>query len=262
MTKIAILSDTHGNLPAFEAVVREVETSGADSIVFLGDIVGYGASPAQCVALVRKLGGHCVMGNHDEAIETVRQPGFQFRDPDWRKCRYLAPLAHAAKELDDDQAAWLAALPYTTVLPGAVAAHGSLDRPMAFNYIQDAGSALPTLELLRERDTEGMVGFFGHTHETGIFSDRDELLDWRDDSRVQIPACLACAVTVGAVGQSRHPTDRRACWVLWDPEERVVEFRKTEYQRLQAAQDIVKAGLPMESAGRLLTDQEMAFLES
>jgi predicted phosphodiesterase len=262
MSRIAILSDIHGNLPAFKAVLRDVQQSGATSLVFLGDIVGYGASPAQCVALVRKLGGHCVMGNHDEVIDVVRKPGFAFRDRAWKKCGYQAGLAHAAKDLDDDQAAWLAALPFTTVLPGAIAAHGSLDRPMAFNYIQDAASALPTLELLRERDTEGMVGFFGHTHETGVFSDRDELLEWHDDSRVQIPACLACAVTVGAVGQPRHPTDRRACWVLWDPDERVVEFHKTEYQRLQAAQDIGRAGLPMESAGRLLTDAEMTFLES
>jgi predicted phosphodiesterase len=259
MTKIAILSDIHGNLPAFEAVLREVGTSGAYSIVFLGDIVGYGASPAECVALVRKLGGHCVMGNHDEAIETVRRPGFQFRDPDWRKCRYLAPLAHAAKELDDDQAAWLAALPYTTTLPGASAAHASLYQPQAFPFISDAASALPTLELLRER--EAKVGFFGHTHDTGIFSDRDGLLEWLDDSRVQIPACLACAVMVGAVGQPRHPTDRRACWVLWDPEERVVEFRKTEYSRLQAELAMVRAGLPVEAVGRLLTDEEIALLE-
>jgi hypothetical protein len=155
MSKIAILSDIHGNLPAFKAVLREIQQSRATSVVFLGDIVGYGASPAQCVALVRKLGGHSVMGNHDEVIEAVRKPGFAFRDRAWKKCGYQAGLAHAAKDLDDDQAAWLAALPYTTTLPGAVAAHGSLDRPMAFNYIQDAGSALPTLELLRERDTEG-----------------------------------------------------------------------------------------------------------
>ena len=259
MSKIAILSDIHGNLPAFEAVVREVETSGADNIVFLGDIVGYGASPAECVALVRKLGGHCVMGNHDEAIATVRQPGFQFRDPDWRACRYLAPLAHAAKELDDDQAAWLAALPYTTTLPGASAAHASLHQPQAFPFINDPASALPTLELLRERETK--VGFFGHTHDTGIFSDRDGLLEWLDDSRVQIPACLACAVMVGAVGQPRHPSDRRACWVLWDPDERVVEFRKTEYSRLRAELDMVRAGLPVEAVGRLLTDEEIALLE-
>jgi hypothetical protein len=63
----------------------------------------------------------------------------------------LAPLAHAAKELDDDQAAWLASLPYTTTLPGASAAHASLYQPQAFPFISDAASALPTLELLRER---------------------------------------------------------------------------------------------------------------
>ena len=62
------------------------------------------------------------------------------------------------------------------------------------------------------------------------------------------------------MGQPRHPTDRRACWVLWDLGEHVVEFRKIEYQRLQAAQDIARAGLPMESAGRLLTDQESAAI--
>ena len=259
MSKIAILSDIHGNLPAFEAVVRDAQQNGAERFVFLGDVVGYGASPAKCVTLARKLGGHCVMGNHDETIETVRQPGFQFRDPDWRNCRYLAPLAHAAKELDDEQAAWLAALPYTTTLPGANAAHASLYQPQAFPFIHDAASALPTLELLRERKDK--VGFFGHTHETGIFSDRDELLEWLDVSRVKIPACLACAVMVGAVGQPRHPTDYRACWVLWDPDERVVEFRKTQYSGLQAELDRVRAGLSVEAAGKLLTDGEGALLE-
>ena len=60
---------------------------------------------------------------------------------------------------------------------------------------------------------------------------------------------------------TRHPTDR-ACWVLWDPEERVVEFRKTEYSRLQAELDMVRAGLPVEAVGRLLTGGEIALLES
>jgi hypothetical protein len=105
---------------------------------------------------------------------------------------------------------------------------------------------MPTLELLRER--EAKVGFFGHTHETGIFSDRDALLEWLDESRVQIPACLACAVMVGAVGQPRHPTDHRACWVLWDPDEGVVEFRRTEYSGLQAELGMARAGLPVKAA--------------
>jgi len=67
-------------------------------------------------------------------------------------------------------------------------------------------------------------------------------------------------VMVGAVGQPRHDTDRRAAWVLWDSADRVVEFRKTEYNRIVAAQQLVKAGLPIGSALRLLTDLEWQLL--
>jgi hypothetical protein len=63
MSEIAILSVIHANLPTLEVVLRDVAQCGADRVVFLGDIVGYGASPAECVDLVRKLGGECVMGN-------------------------------------------------------------------------------------------------------------------------------------------------------------------------------------------------------
>jgi hypothetical protein len=64
-----------------------------------------------------------------------------------------------------------------------------------------AASALPTLELLCER--EDKIGFFGHTHEPDILSDRDGLLDWLGESRVKKPAGLACAVMVGAVGKGK-----------------------------------------------------------
>lgn len=258
MGKIAILSDIHANLPALKAVLRDVQQSGADRIIFLGDIVGYGASPAECVDWVRKLGGVCVMGNHDAEIRAVRKRGCSFRDPDWKKCGYQAGLAHAAECPDASQAEWLAALPFTLKIPAAFAAHGSLAEPESFDYIEDSESAEPTLEILRKEKTK--VAFFGHTHVPAIFADGGEALDWLDETRVRIPPGVACAVTVGAVGQPRHRSDMRAAWVLWDPDESVVDFRKTDYPRLQAAKDIATAGLPMESALRLLTDDEAAFL--
>ena len=260
MSKIAILSDIHSNLPAFKAVLCDVQASGAERIVFLGDIVGYGASPAECVDMVRNLGGCCVMGNHDVEIRNVRRRGYSFRDPAWKNCGYQAGLAHSAKCLDAAQAEWLAALPFSMKIPAAVVAHASLNEPEAFYYIENAESAEPTLAILREEKIK--VGFFGHTHVADIFAEDGEALEWLDGTRMHIPSGLACAVTVGAVGQPRHETDRRAAWVLWDPTEAVVEFRKTEYNRLKAAQDIVKAGLPLESAMRLLTDEETAFLSS
>ena len=258
MSKIALLSDIHANLPAFEAVLGDVRASGAEQIVFLGDLVGYGASPAACVALVRTLGGACVMGNHDVEIRNVRKRGCTFRDPAWPQSGYLAGLAHAARCLDVAQAEWLAALPYHLKIPGAHVAHASLDVPEAFASIEDAASAGPTLAILRQEKLK--VGFFGHTHLTGIFADVPEALEWLDPARVKIPKGMACAVTVGSVGQPLHPSDRRAAWALWAPEAGVVEYRKTPYSSLQAAREIVAAGLPLESALKLLTDDEMAVL--
>lgn len=261
MGKIAILSDIHSNLPALTPVLRDVQTSGAERIVFLGDIVGYGASPAECVEWVRKLGGGCVMGNHEEAMGLLLRRGRINLDRERPQDDYRAGIVHSAKSINDELAKWLAGLPYELSIPGARVSHASLDEPAAWNYISDTATAEPTLKILR-RDRHSRLGFFGHTHVQGIFPDASASLEWLDKTRVRIPAGLACAVTVGAVGQPRHDTDRRAAWVLWDPAAGVVEFRKTDYNRIEAAQQIVKAGLPMESALRLLTVQELAFLES
>lgn len=258
MPTVAILSDIHANLQALEAVLEDVNPSGAVSIVFLGDIVGYGASPAECVKLVRGLGGACVMGNHDVEIDAVRRRGCTFRDPNWKQSCYHAGLAHAGRCLDADQAHWLAGLPFRMTLPGAVAAHGSLDEPEAFNCIKDAASAEPTLEILRKEKFK--VGFFGHTHVQGIFAEDADALEWLEVNRVRIPDGLACAVTVGAVGRPYDDDQCRAAWVLWDSESGVVEFRKTDYNRIQAAHDILRAGLPVESAMEMLTAEEFADL--
>lgn len=259
MERIAILSDIHANFPAFKAVLRDVRESGADQIVFLGDIVGYGASPAECVALVRELGGICVMGNHDVVIRSIRERRSGFADPDWTTCGYQAGLAHAAKQLSPDQAKWLDGLPLHQMIDGAWIAHGSFHQPGNFNYIEDAASARPTLQALQKERVN--MGFFGHTHLPNIFTDDSAGLEWIDGKSVRIPSGVSCAVTVGSVGQPRHRTDRRASWVLWKPSERVVEFRVTDYDRIMAANDIVMAGLPIGSALRLLSGEEAkAFL--
>lgn len=88
-----------------------------------------------------------------------------------------------------------------------------------------------------------------------MFPDSCGEIEWLDNMRFHIPTDVPCAVMFGSVGQPLHETDLRAAWVLWDPVARVVEFRKTEYDRLQAAQNIVNAGLPLESAGHLLNRQ-------
>src|SRR5215218_5238699 len=66
--RIALLSDVHGNLPAFEAVLADVDAGGAEAIWCLGDLVGYGAQPDECVELARARCDLCLAGNHDLVV--------------------------------------------------------------------------------------------------------------------------------------------------------------------------------------------------
>ena len=168
MNKIAILSDIHANLPALEAVLCDVEQCGAGRIVFLGDIIGYGASPAECVRLVRGLGGHCVKGNHDFEMGIYRKRRYLGEDALRNEEGFIAGLIHAARTLPEQDADWLAKLPFTDIIKGAYVAHGSLDDQEAFDYIDDAETAKDTLELLARKKYK--IGFFGHTHQPIIFN--------------------------------------------------------------------------------------------
>lgn len=255
---IAIPSDIHANLPALRAVLREVQSSGATQVAVLGDIVGYGASPAECIDWCLRVGATCVMGNHDLEAVKVRETGSDSLQHGWERSGYLAGVAHAAKALSPGQAAWLAALPYAKPIRGGVIAHASLDDPEAFGYIVNYEHALPCLQLLAAQ--EHKVGFFGHTHQQEVFHHPSTRLNWEDPGTFTVPADQPCVIMAGSVGQPRSPTDRRASWVLWDPETRRVQLRQTEYPRLQAAQDIAQAGLPAQSALRLLSPGEVSAL--
>ena len=258
MESIALITDIHANLPAFKNVLRDVQESGVTEIVFLGDIVGYGGSPAECVHLVRALGGKCVMGNHDFEMGKYRKHRYLTGDSVRNEDGYIAGLILAARTLPEQDADWLAKLPYTDTIKEAHVAHGSLDDPEAFDYILGVKSAKNTLAILAKKKHK--IGFFGHTHRPGVFSEDDVQLEWINETTVRIPEGLACAVTVGSCGKPRTPDDLRACWALWKPVERVVEFKRTEYSRLHAAKDIAKAGLPLESAARLLNDSEYSVV--
>lgn len=190
------------------------------------------------------------MGNHDFAIKRVRLRGRLGMYVGWEKSLYFAGLVHAAEALDFERASWLERLPYTLRIPDAIAAHANLHEPESFDSITDAVSAAPTLRKLMGESSK--TGFFGHTHVQQVFSGSSNDTQWLDNMRFHIPEKVPCAVMVGSIGQPLHETDLRGAWVLWDPAERVVELRKTKYNRLRAAMEIISAGLPLESAYRLL----------
>ena len=252
MPKIAILSDVHSNLPAFVAVLEDVRKSGITEIYCGGDTVGYAAEPDECVSLLRHHGGRSVLGNHDYYTNAV------IANPDnippreiWTENPVWAGVVHSARALGDDNARWLAQLPGFLKIPGGILSHASLHFPEQWPYLHSSGDAAPTLDILEKSGDH--VGFFGHTHQQTYFSHRsaDAMVKRLGFSKVLIPEGVACAVLVGSVGQPREE-DTRAAWVTWDPDTRIVEFRKTDYDALKAAQKILDVGLPPSSATRLL----------
>lgn len=260
MNKIAILSDIHGNLPALKAVLREVAASGANQIAVLGDIVGYGASPAECVELCGSLSAIAVLGNHELSVLALRSKDFGELGPGWEKSGFLAGYVHAAAALDEDQADWLSKLPYTRPVEGALIGHACLSDPQEFPRLTSYDEAMASLEVLAGHESK--VGFLGHTHAQEIFHHPEAGIDWESENCFTVPESEDCVVMVGSVGQPRDENDKRAAWAIWEPEERRVHLMKTDYNRISAAQQIVEANLPLESALRILNADELSLLTS
>ena len=237
---IAIISDIHGNFAALEAVVKDLDDLGCSAIYCLGDTVGYGGSPNQCVNLLRSRGVTCIMGNHDAVAAGLESPD------DFIAEARLA-VNWTASALTAANTAFLRGLPERLVTDqGALLVHGAPDDRDHYLF-EDNEMIAATLEL---RDSgEALMCFFGHTHlpslvgEDGVYEP--------DESRFELAADHAWLINPGSVGQPRDG-DPRASYAVWRPESREIEFRRVVYDIGRAQGRIVKAGLPEWLAERLL----------
>jgi predicted phosphodiesterase len=246
--RILVLSDIHANLEALDACL-----SGApsfDTVVNLGDIVGYGASPNEVTDRSRDLGKIFVRGNHDKAAT-----GLIDLDE-------FNPMAGAAaiwtrNELTPENLNWLRALPHGPLFPVDIPpiqlVHGSPNDED--EYVVSLGDALAPLIALTVPIT-----FFGHTHLQGGFFANGSVADgFRPEYRtvgqpesvpLQLKSSTRYLINPGSVGQPRDG-DWRAAFALYDTDAQVIHFHRTPYN-LKSAQDrIFAAKLPPRLATRL-----------
>ena len=128
---LAIFSDIHANLPALRAVLADMEGQGITGRFCLGDVVGYGGSPAACLELLRDEGIPCLKGNHDAAVTHGNEAGGVIKRMwDWTE-----------KQLDADQRNWLAERPLVFEEPAFQAVHAMLPMPENWNYVLNASDA-------------------------------------------------------------------------------------------------------------------------
>lgn len=240
--RYGIFSDVHSNLEAFEAVLEVYKKENIDKYLCVGDIVGYGANPDECIQLVKGLNCVCVAGNHD--VSTY----------DLDITKNFTDIARIAAEWTFDKISefnkdYLRSLKYTYEEEDLILVHASLDRPEEFFYIENSSDA-------RDNFTyqERQLCFVGHSHAPLIFRQSDEDIELLNSFKIKIDEFSKYLVNVGSVGQPRD-RDNRAAYCVFDTEEKTVEIKRIGYNILPAAEKILKAGLPARLAERLFEGQ-------
>jgi len=250
MQSIAVISDIHANLPALEAVIREIDELGIAHILCCGDVVGYGPHPRECVELLRQRNIPCVLGNHDlYTLQARDNPAVQDAEDDLWHNSVWAGIFHAAAQLRQEDFDWLLDLPSFLKLPGVIIGHAALHDTKHWPYLVEDANIIATLDEMAARKLT--LGFFGHSHDQEWFTKSPKGTVKRSrKAKSTLLADRASAVVVGSVGQPRTG-DPRAAWTLWQPQARSIEFRRTAYPVEETIAAIKTCGLPLKSAQRL-----------
>ncbi len=241
--RIAVLSDVHGNLPAFRAVLDDVDSDGVDAVWFLGDLVGYGASPDECVELAAERCDLCLAGNHDLGV-LGRIDIADFSVHAAQAARWTRE--HVGTETLD----FLGKLSERRDGEAIGLWHASPRDPV-WEYVLSIPQADECLDAMEPR-----VGAIGHTHVACWFTREDD--GPRGDSAAAGTthdlASGEWLINPGSVGQPRDG-DPRAAWLALDLENWTADWRRVEYPIAEAADAIYEAGLPRSLGQRLFIGQ-------
>ena len=245
--RLAIISDIHGNLPALEAVLAEVDELKPDEVWCLGDVVGYGAEPNECTTLVAERCNVCLAGNHDLAVL------------DELDISTFSPAAAEAavwtrEQLHEDARDFLAGLQAADESREPALYHAS-PRDHVWEYVlwpEQAGECIAR--------QAARVALIGHSHIALCFRAADDGdVDATEGAQVTAGGELDAAegrwlLNPGSVGQPRDG-DPRAAWLELDTETWAATYRRTEYDVERAADSIAAAGLPEHLGRRLFVGQ-------
>jgi predicted phosphodiesterase len=211
MSRIAIFSDVHGNAPALDAVLRDIDSQGVDEVLVGGDLVGRGPEGSKVIDHIRRRGLRSVRGNHEDYLVTYRHrdsKNADFSAPHWACLRWMA------EELTTEDISYISALPFTlqsTVDPQVCVFHGT---PESNARGIGPWTAEEKIRHHLER-LEGKVLVCAHTHRSFGFSWNGKHL-----------------INTGSVGLPFNG-DPRAQYVIVTGSDGQydVEFRKVEYSR-------------------------------
>ncbi|BDE07100.1 metallophosphoesterase [Vulcanimicrobium alpinum] len=237
--RYAVLSDVHSNLEALDAAFAQIRDD--DAVLCLGDIVGYGPNPNECVERMRTRATATVLGNHD--VAAIDDFGLTYFNPAAREA-----MKWTQGVLLPENRAWLDQLGYEFRMPEFLLVHGA---PVNyFEYILDKPGAARAFA-----STDAPIIFIGHTHIAEVYAlqpdGRIEHQHLQQGGEVRLLDGVRYLINVGSLGQPRD-LNPRASFGFFDTVERTVRIERIEYPIAQVQEKIATAGLPDALARRLL----------
>lgn len=228
----------HGNLESLQSAFALMKTE--DRLLCLGDMVGYGPNPNECVRLIRERGGETVLGNHD--VAAVDGFGIEYFNPAARRA-----IEWTQSVIDRDNAEWLNGLGYEVRHPGFLMVHGA---PVHyFEYIMDKAAAKGAFER-----TDAPIVFVGHTHIAEYYAlEADGSISHKHmqhGGTLTLDPAKRYIIDVGSVGQPRD-LNPEASFVVYEPERRTIEWVRYAYPIKSVQEKILAAELPEPLAQRL-----------
>ncbi len=237
----AIIADIHANLAAFKAVLDHIERrGGVDEVWCLGDIVGYGPDPCECIELLRQHNHVCVVGNHDwAAIDKLATSAF---NPDAAiACRWTA------QQLSPDDIKYLESLPEVIQKEDFTLVHGSPRQPI-WEYLISVSSAKENFAYFQSQ-----FCLVGHSHVPLIFRFNETGACSFSQFVPNIRLVLGKSrliINPGGVGQPRDG-DPRASYAIYDSETGMVRLYRVPYDIGVTQTRMVKHNLPIRLVARL-----------
>lgn len=236
--RYGVISDIHGNLPALRTSIETLRGQGVDRFVCLGDIVGYGPQPNECVDVVASLGAICVAGNH-ELIAVGRIPESDAGELALKTLRWTRDV------LNRDAWNFISGLPLQVELPGdIIVTHASLHDPQM--YVRRPSQADEQLGLLEREHPDARILLIGHTHRQWVYRRNGGTTASSQAGQADLAAGGHYLLNPGSVGQAyaRNLGAVRARFMHLDSEAGRVTQHSVAYDAKCCADEMLRAGLP------------------
>ncbi|WP_374087773.1 metallophosphoesterase [Methylomicrobium lacus] len=240
----ALLADIHANYPALERVLGYLEAENIQDGIILGDIVGYGPDPAECIERLQDCSLNIIKGNHDHAAAINKaETGFSQTAK--------AVIKWTAERLSEEHKDWLKYLPAVLENDEWLAVHGApIDPTFFYGYVYSM-TAEDNLDHLQHKNRA--LCFHGHSHMPGIFArDRRRADHHVSDEVIDLGAYKHALVCPGSVGQPRNG-NRGAQFAIYDREKKVLNYIALPYEVDGVVQRMRDFELPEPLWQRLLT---------